>query len=559
MIFIFGRTAEFKYFSDYVSSIQTKLNCRLFIFNDYNNAIEYLSSPYDHYIFLQMFPSNFNIEKYHNFKNIYLLNTEQVGECTWNNIVPTYLNLPIKFIEWSEGNVIIAKNKYHINPLCMPYQVNYAEIFNIPKIKDVAMIGTGSQRRTDIYNQLKNAGIKIDIISGWNKERDDELFKYKILVNVHCYSNSGILEDFRCNRCVFNNMIVITEKSLHFNKHLLQNYIIECDYGNIVDTVKSTLDNYSYVHKKLFQNFSLDKLNNEYTKYITNIFGDEGSFNCTAYFFSHPAYHDAVYDYIESILNYLNEKNIRCKLVLDYYLPKIKSYLISPNDYYIFVGQVPPEINPDNHKNLKLFLINTEQFNDTLWVRDVKPYIDNSSIKLLDYSLANITLTNKYYNKLVYYLPYQVNYSEIYNIEKTKSVALVGRFSDKRKQIVSDVSASGIIIDVVTGWKSERDSKLFQYKILLNIRGGNRPYNIFEEMRCNRCIFNKMIIITDKHSGLNDNPLRKYIIECEDSAIPSTLINVLKNYTKIHKKLFDDFDIQKIKKNYNKYISELFL
>ena len=136
---------------------------------------------------------------------------------------------------------------------------------------------------------------------------------------------------------------------------------------------------------------------------------------------------------------------------------------------------------------------------------------------------------------------------------------MVGRLSEERTKIMNDVLKTGISIDFIMGWGQQRDNDLFKYKILVNVQGGKRPYNIFEEMRCNRCIFNKMIIVTEKRKYLDDNPLRKYIIECESVDIPATLLHVLKNYKQIHQKLFADFDIQKIKKYYNKYIDDLFL
>ena len=135
------------------------------------------------------------------------------------------------------------------------------------------MIVLNSSRRNYIFNEIKKF-TDITDLKGWGKERDDLLFKYKILVNIHFDNDYNIFEQIRCNRCIFNNIIVITETSLDEN-YELKDYIIECDYNDIINKVKEVVNNYDYYYNKLFNNFNLENINNllekKYNEFITKI------------------------------------------------------------------------------------------------------------------------------------------------------------------------------------------------------------------------------------------------------------------------------------------------
>ena len=72
----------------------------------------------------------------------------------------------------------------------------------------------------------------------------------------------------RCNRCIFNKVIVVTEKSIDID-YELKDYIIECEYDKLVETTIEVLNNYKYYYNKLFANFDIDKISQYYFK-ITN-------------------------------------------------------------------------------------------------------------------------------------------------------------------------------------------------------------------------------------------------------------------------------------------------
>jgi hypothetical protein len=136
-----------------------------------------------------------------------------------------------------------------------------------------------SNKRKDVINKLKGKNINVTMISGWDANRDTKLMKYKILLNIHRSDNLAIFEEIRCNRCVFNNMIVITEKSAHMEDYMLKDYIIECEYDNLVDTVVNTLNNYEEVHKKLFDNFDIKEIEKQNVELLKKFVDDANSIN----------------------------------------------------------------------------------------------------------------------------------------------------------------------------------------------------------------------------------------------------------------------------------------
>lgn len=87
------------------------------------------------------------------------------------------------------------------------------------------------------------------------------------------------------------------------------------------------------------------------------------------------------------------------------------------------------------------------------------------------------------------------------------------------------------------------DRELFQHKILLNIAAFEDNCDILEEIRVNRCIYNKMIIVSDmKQMATRNYILNKYIIYAEDDALVDTLHNVYENYDTIYDKIYTNFD-----------------
>ena len=266
-ITFFCDTTKYNYYQDYIESIIRNIsNSQLILYVRNEDILHYMKKKINHiYIFIQSIP-NIKLHKLVNQENTFILNVEQLSIPSYKKYMRKVNNIT-KIIDYSKSNLKHLENQ---NNLYLPYQVNEQEIFNYEKTNDVAFIGTQSEYRTSIINKLKKNGINVDIINGWYRERDEKLLRYKIILNIHYNENYKIFEEIRCNRCIFNKMIVITQTSENMEDYPLRKYIIEKDYDDLVDTVVDVLNNYKNIHKELFQDFDLNELKEMYLDNIND-------------------------------------------------------------------------------------------------------------------------------------------------------------------------------------------------------------------------------------------------------------------------------------------------
>ena len=234
---------------DYILSFCKKLNAIVIMYDD-SNEIPTLNSN-DIYIFIKFIHTKQLSELNNNTKNVYVLNTEQLTvsyEKYRINSYPKY----IKMLDYSKSNFKYYDG-YYVKFL--QYQLNLDEIYNIPKTKLICMMKPNGINTTDyrqiIIDKLKLNNINIDLISGWKKERDIELFSHKILLNISNTPDYKIFESIRCDRCLFNKMIIISDKKEDYDTYYYKDYIIFEDYDKIIDKVNDVINNYDTYYKKL--------------------------------------------------------------------------------------------------------------------------------------------------------------------------------------------------------------------------------------------------------------------------------------------------------------------
>lgn len=210
-------------------------------------------------------------------------------------------------------------------------------------------------------------------------------------------------------------------------------------------------------------------------------------------------------------------------------------HIYSKKNIYFFVQSVPNF--SFNGKNI--FLLNIEQLSRVQY----KKYIKNClsyGIKVVDYSIENITYINK--NNNILSLPYQLNELEIsklkefVSVEKTYDIAFVGTISPKRKKILSELKNNGLNILEIHIFGDQRDKLIGSAKILLNIHFSD-DYNMHETFRCDRFVFANMLVISE--SSIYNNLLDT-----------SNLV-IFVNYNNIVEKVMDVID------NYNNYYEQL--
>jgi hypothetical protein len=262
-----------------------------------------------------------------------------------------------------------------------------------------------------------------------------------------------------------------------------------------------------------------------------------------------------VIEYLESIMNKIPDSVI----IL---FPEQMIKKINKNDKYIFFG-----IEYTNYPNINLnnvYYINLEQLsmnNDNQKYNYLKKILyftrRNSKCTLLDYSNANISILNDNNIKSIY-LPYQVNYNEIYNYNKIYNCVACSTFNNRIYNVFNKISTNFdncIYIGKPAKWGKKRDEILFKSKILINIHHKEKDYDILEEIRITRCILNKIIIVSEYSYKYEEYPLHKYIIFEEYDKIGEKVIEILNNYEYYYNKIYNDFDINEIDNILTSYIT----
>jgi hypothetical protein len=253
-------------------------------------------------------------------------------------------------------------------------------------------------------------------------------------------------------------------------------------------------------------------------------------------------------EYINNII-YTYKENFNGEICfiddLDSLNSKIKEQKAS--DRFLFIQIIPIKFDTD----LRFYLINTEQLSRPDWLEQTLKYPKN--IKIIDYSLENIEYLKPYRSSI--YLPYTVNPNEIFNYTKIHNICSVMYSKEYRNVIKNDLIKKNISVNHIEGYGNNRDTFLFKHKILLNVHF-DETYEVFETIRCNRCVMNKMIVITQKIKKEGSygafQKIRNHMIECEYDELVNKVIEVSNNYDEYYHKLFDNFNLEEIKKEYEK-------
>lgn len=271
----------YHFFEDYILSIKKNTNIKLIV-EDYENlhkSLEHVRDNIKNYCLIFVTISKMNIYKLDKYKNIYILNTEQLTKKNEIKKIQNFIKKGYKILDYSTENISINKNSIYI-----PYQVNFNEIHNFKKDHDLCYIGHpfGSYRlnllkkikdktKINIIGQHTDTKIKHMWGNKWGFERDNFAFRHKILVNIHHNNDYLINEQMRINRCIFNKMIVISESGLNDDLLYLKKYIIFEKYENIVNKVEDVLKNYEYYYNKLFSDFDINEINKHYSEHLNKI------------------------------------------------------------------------------------------------------------------------------------------------------------------------------------------------------------------------------------------------------------------------------------------------
>jgi glycosyltransferase involved in cell wall biosynthesis len=160
--------------------------------------------------------------------------------------------------------------------------------------------------------------------------------------------------------------------------------------------------------------------------------------------------------------------------------------------YYLCVRRVPFDLLPEG---CKIGFVNTEQLCIPDKLKEYRTFA-RDDVEVFDYSKKNIEISGK-----GTYLPYSEIPSETVTLksyivpEKKFNLAVVGSPTNYRSSVVSTIRAVGFTVDYINVFGEERDKRVGQCSMLLNIHAG-AEYSIYESVRCERWRFAGMPILS---------------------------------------------------------------
>jgi len=249
-------SSQHKCFEDYYDSLKVKLNINIFIYDELtedvkNNIIKIINNKKNIIIIPYLIPSF--LENNIKYTNVFFLNTEQLTNQVRLNYIKEKVKNKFHIIDYSRENIDILNNNNVSEVIYFPYIYNKSEIYEINKTKDICSITPKNKirRRRTHHNLTVNHKIAISEISGWKEERDVELFKHKILLNISAHVNYNIFESIRCNRCLFNKMIIISEKKYKTELIDYAKHILFVELSEMPNLIKDVINNYEHYYKLL--------------------------------------------------------------------------------------------------------------------------------------------------------------------------------------------------------------------------------------------------------------------------------------------------------------------
>lgn len=205
--------------------------------------------------------------------NFYFLNVEHLSESSRLNHIIKFLKHNITILDFSLANIFIMNNKikelsinYTKKILYIPYLFNKKENAILQNDSnefeyDVGIINaciqvsssvdpTNVYRRNKMWDMIQKQKWKVINIMGWKEERDTLIKKCKIIINIHHYNCFKIFEHIRCDRLLFANKIVISDKSYFQHMLDIKDYVIWEDFDNIISKTQYILDNFDQFNCK---------------------------------------------------------------------------------------------------------------------------------------------------------------------------------------------------------------------------------------------------------------------------------------------------------------------
>jgi len=175
-----------------------------------------------------------------------LYNCEQLTRSSKleNFLISITKNKPTELWDYSQVNIDILK-KHGIEATLVPIESPQWYIDklltwrNNQIIYDFGFCGTVSPKRQFIVCSLQKKGFSfLALTNVWGEERDKQLAKCRVLINIHVNDEYNVFESARCEPWLKAGVPVISETSLDNDPRC-----ITVEYDNLIETAVSTLKN----------------------------------------------------------------------------------------------------------------------------------------------------------------------------------------------------------------------------------------------------------------------------------------------------------------------------
>ena len=183
-----------------------------------------------------------------NLDEKYLVRICNYDQLSLSDIIIDYTNPNIHNVKSSPLYKSFSEKHIYISP-CIYDTYFIKENRNITTL--TTFINTSEPRRNALLHKMNHAHTNIHDCFDKNKLQDI-LKNTKILINIHQTPHHNSFEELRVLPALECGVIVISEKSPLSETVPYHNSIIWVNYDDIVDIVNKVIQNYDYIHDKIF-------------------------------------------------------------------------------------------------------------------------------------------------------------------------------------------------------------------------------------------------------------------------------------------------------------------
>ena len=199
----------------------------------------------------------------------------------------------------------------------------------------------------------------------------------------------------------------------------------------------------------------------------------------------------------------------------------------------------------------RIIFLNVEMLTEEKRFNRMLDILKYTNFCIADYSIENIyflknTLKDNVFSNKIIYFPYQFNLKEnllltnnedlyeydigIINAYVEKSDTVDSSLTYRRNRIWNDLQKEkNLKIINIMGWNEDRDKLIKKCKIIMNVHHFE-CFNIHECIRCDRLVFAKKIVISDKSIYQEETDTYDYIIYSDYEKLIEKAKSVLENF-----------------------------